>query len=149
MPRYDYECESCGHRQEHACTMSARPDRIPCSCGKAARQIIAAVPYSFVRGAEYEFDPAKVVGNNGVLAGRSLEQQHAGYRKIFDALKTSKQRRKRSLGKGGDSVDGGIRILGYMPGEMVDSIGQQEGDKEAVAKDPEHFMRATGMWLGD
>ena len=36
-----------------------------------------------------------------------------------------------------------------MPGEMADSIGEHEGDKEAVIKDPIPFLKKTGLYSGD
>lgn len=107
-------------------------------------QVIKSVPYCYTRFAEYQFRRDSIVGNNGVLAGRSAYQQHEGYRKQVEAIKTARNRRSRSLGKNGSSVDG-IRVAGVMPGEMADSIGQQEGDKEAVYKDPDYWFKATGL----
>lgn len=146
MPRYDFVCGACGVRAEHIFTMSARPDSLACACGGEARHVIVGTPYVFVRGAEYEFRRDCVVGNNGVLAGRTAEQQHRGYQQTIGQLKAAHQRRKRGLSKHGASVNG-FEVVGVMPGEMADSIGQQEGDKEAVAKDPEFFLRKTGLHL--
>ncbi len=127
--------------------MSARPSSVPCSCGAEAPQVI--VPsYAYVKDRPYEFDPKWVVGNNGKLAGRSAEQQHEGYRRHFDAIKTNIKRMNRSGSKRSKDA-GGFQYLGGMPGEMADSIGQQEGDKEAVAKDPVGFLKKTGLYVGE
>lgn len=143
MARYDFECD-CGRRLEHQCSMSERPESLPCDCGGRMVQVIKAVPYVYTRFAEYQFRPDSIVGNNGVLAGRDAQQQHEGYRKQIEALKTAHGRRSRSGSRHGCSVDG-VRVAGVMPGEMADSIGQQEGDKEAVYKDPDYWFKATGL----
>lgn len=149
MPRYDFECGACGDRAEHIFAMSSRPDAVPCRlCGAMARNVITGTPNVFMRFTEVEFRRDKVVGNNGALVGRSAEAQHRGYQKAIGEFKKANDRRRRGVSKHGASVDG-VRVLGVMPGEMVDSIGQQEGDKEAVTKDSEFYLRKTGLWMGD
>jgi putative FmdB family regulatory protein len=148
MPRYDFVCGACSVRVEHIFAMSARPETLTCECGGEARHTIVGTPNVFMRGAPYEFRRDKVVGNNGALVGRSAEKQHRIYQQMHDQAKKANDRRKRGLGKHGASVEG-LEVLGVMPGEMVDSIGQQEGDKEIVSKDPEYFLRKTGLHLGD
>lgn len=148
MPTYEYECEGCGEQQEKWFSMSARPSYVPCSCGLQAKQVILSVPDSFVRFREYQFDPKKKVGNNGKKYGRTVEQQHAAYQKKFAQIHKNVREANRSLSKNRLSSNG-IQYLGGMPGEMADSIGQQEGDKEAVAKDPGHFLKKTGLYVGE
>lgn len=144
MPRYDFECGACGNRAEHIFTMSSRPESVACPCGGVAANVITGTPNVFMRFSEYQFRRECVVGNNGKLVGRSAEQQHAGYEKQIGEYRTMHNRRKRGFGKGGAATNG-FEVVGVMPGEMVDSIGQQEGDKEAVLKDPETFLRKTGL----
>jgi putative FmdB family regulatory protein len=148
MPTYDYECQKCGHQQEQWFSMADRPSSVPCPCGKKAIQVILEAPESFVRFRPYEFDPKKVVGNNGKSKGRSAAKQHEGYRRHFDGVAKNVRRANRSASKSAHS-GGGFQYLGGMPGEMYDSIGQQEGDKEAVAKDPVSFLKKTGMYVGE
>lgn len=140
--RYDFECEKCSLVFEHSCSMSERPESLPCQCGGEARQIIIAVPYSCVRFAPYEFDKSKNVRSNGALFGRTDEQQHEHYRRSFDMQRKLVAQERRKPGK-----DDGFEYLGGMPGEMVDSIEEKEG-KEAVAKDPVTFLKQTGMYMG-
>lgn len=142
--RYDYLCESCGVLQEVTCSMSDRKDAVPCACGGTASQYFGNVPYAFMRFRPYEFNPAKVVGNNGAAFGRTADQQHARYKHYFESVKKQCKQRNRSLSKNRFDEQG-VRWMGGMPGEMVDSIGQQEGDPEVVSKDPEHFLKATGL----
>lgn len=128
--------------------MSARTSEVPCECGARATQIIVGVPESFVRFRPYEFRKDRVVGNNGKLAGRDAQQQHEGYRRHFDGIKTNIKRINRGMSRRRFDA-GGFQYLGGMPGEMADSIGQQEGDKEVVAKDPVTFLKKTGMYVGE
>lgn len=148
MPTYDYECQSCGRHQEQWFSMASRPSEVACDCGKQAIQVILEAPESFVRFRPYDFDPKKVVGNNGKLKGRSAERQHEGYRRYYDGVAKNVRRANRSGSKHAKN-SGGFQYLGGMPGEMFDSIGQQEGDKEAVAKDPVTFLKKTGLYVGE
>jgi hypothetical protein len=145
MARYDFECVACGSQWEHTCSMSARPESLPCLCGGEGRQVILSVPESFVRFRPYEFNKAKNVRSNGRLFGKTDEQHHEGYRRAFDEQKkqVASQRRAGSLFK-----EGGCEYLGGMPGEMADSIDENEGGKETVAKDPVTWLKKTGMFMG-
>jgi putative FmdB family regulatory protein len=148
MPTYEYLCDACGRHQEQWHTMPARPAKVPCPCGAEAPQAILTVPEAFMRHRDYAFDRTKIVGNNGARFGRNVEQQHAGYRKHMDAMHKRIRGLNRSMSKNRHDL-GGIRYVGSMPGEMVDSIGYQEGDKEAVVKDPETFLKKTGLYVGE
>ena len=148
MPTYEYECQSCGRQQEQWFSMASRPGSVPCSCGLEAVQVILTVPESFMRFRPYEFRRDKVVGNNGKKYGRTAEQQHEGYQRHFGNVRKNVRALKRSL-SGSRHDAGGVRYLGGMPGEMADSIGQQEGDKQAVSKDPETWFKKTGMYIGE
>jgi putative FmdB family regulatory protein len=145
MPRYDYECPGCGRGTEVTCRMSERPETVLCACGGAMGNVIRPTPNIFVKGADYEFKREHIVGNNGAVVGRTAEQQHAMYQRQIGEWKKAKDARKRS----GKASKGGVEVIGVMPGEMVDSIGYQEGDKEAVVKDPIPFMKATGTYFGE
>lgn len=145
MPRYDYECRCCGHREEHFFSMADMPSTVACeACGQESPRSIS-VPESFVRNREYVFNPAKCVRSNGRLVGRSDQQQHELYRKWFDGMRTRQRDLKRSHSKNKHE----IQWIGGMPGEMADSIGEHEGDKEAVYKDPIPFLKKTGLYAGD
>lgn len=148
VPTYDYQCLKCGARQEIRCSMSERMPSVACHCGGTAEQIIIAVPESFVRFRPYEFRRDKVVGNNGRLVGRSAEAQHEAYRRHYEGIRKNIKRLNRSGRRNAFSTDG-WQYLGGMPGEMADSIGQQEGDKQAVVKDPVTFLKKTGMYVGE
>jgi putative FmdB family regulatory protein len=149
MPTYDFECGRCGRHQEEVFPMSSMPASVPCACGSAAARVISHNANEvFVKFRPYSFDPTKKVGNNGKAFGRTVEQQHEGYRQHFDGIK----KRVKAFNRDGSRSrfeKNGIRYLGGMPGEMADSIGQQEGDPEAVAKDPETWLRKTGMYIGE
>lgn len=147
MPTYTYECEPCGIRKDHWARMAERPAALPCpSCGGEARQII--VPNTMpviVKGfasTEYRYDPRKAMGNNGAKLGRTPEQQHRNYERIFETQRQLVNER-RAAGKEGD-----WEYLGGMPGEMHDAICDQEGDKNVVQMDPVPFLKANGLFMG-
>lgn len=142
MPRYDYECGTCGRREERVFSMADMPGSIPCPCGVDAPRVIDTLPESFVANREYVFDKRKNVRNFGYKYGRTDQQQHEHYRQYFDEIKKRK-RETRSSKKGLE-----MEWVGGMPGEMVDSIGQHEGDPEAVLKDPVKFLKKTGLYDG-
>lgn len=141
--RYDYECAN-GHLQEHSCMMSDRPAHLPCKCGCLAFQVIRTVPHVHVRFSEYQFNPAKAVGNNGKRFGRSRQQQHEKYRHDFDLQKRMVRERSHRPNKKND-----IQYLGGMPGEMADTIAEQEGDKNVVLQDPVTWLKKTGLYVGE
>jgi hypothetical protein len=124
--------------------MAERPATVSCSCGQEAVQVIRSVPECFVRFRPYEFNPAKVVGNNGERFGRTREQQHEKYRRDFDLQKRLVRERSHRPSKKND-----IQYLGGMPGEMADSLAEQEGDKNVVLRDPETFLKKTGLYVGE
>lgn len=144
MPRYDYGCEACGHREERFFRMADMPSTIPCECGSDCVRVIDRVPELYVANREYTFDQGNCVWNFGKEYGRSRQQQHDGYRRYFDEIRQRKRALRRS-----NKVSQGLEWVGGMPGEMADSIGLHEGDPEAVAKDPQAFLKKTGMWDGD
>ena len=111
----------------------------------ASPQIIVTVPESYVRFRPYEFNKAKNVRSNGHMFGRTDEQQHETYRRAFDEQRkqVAAQRRSGSLFK-----EAGCEYLGGMPGEMADSIAENEGQKEVVEKDPVNFLKKTGLYMG-
>jgi len=41
VPRYDYECQSCGDVREHVFRMAEKPDTLPCECGGVSASLIA------------------------------------------------------------------------------------------------------------
>ena len=143
MPRYDYECGSCGHREEHYFSMADKPTTLDCRCGGYATSLITGGSESFVRNRPYEFNKAKCVRSNGHMFGRTDEQQHALYRKQFEDI----DKRQKSLALSKNKHE--MQWIGGMPGEMADSIGEHEGDKEAVIKDPIPFLKKTGLYSGE
>lgn len=128
--------------------MAEMPSTLSCQCGAEMHRVILEVPEAFMRFRPYEFRRDKVVGNNGKKFGRDVDQQHAGYERHFAQIKKNIGRMNRGFSKNRHDA-GGFRYLGGMPGEMADSIAAQEGDKEAVSKDPETWLKKTGMWVGE
>lgn len=125
--------------------MADRPATVPCRCGLVATQVFRTVPESFMRFREYQFDRSKNVAGNGRRFGRSDERQHEGYRQDFDAQRKLVRQRSHSAGKKGMA-----QYLGGMPGEMADSIVENEGgDKNIVLQDPVTWLKKTGMYVGE
>ena len=145
MPTYEFECRACERVTEAVFSMSGKPDSVACSCGGRAVSIISrsAGSNSFVKDKPFEFDKSKNVMSFGRQFGRTDKQQHEVYANYIEDMKKAKRAAKSS----GRKQD--IEWLGTMPGEMVDSIGQHEGDKEAVAKDPVSYLKKTGLYQGD
>ena len=140
MPTYEFQCAACGKVTEETHSFSGKPDSIACSCGGAAESIISLNRNSYVANREYVFDQGDCVQNFGRDVGRSTSQQHRHYQEYFGKIK---QRRRQM--KGSNTLKNGMEWIGGMPGEMADSIGMHEGDPEAVSKDPEVFLKKTGM----
>lgn len=143
MPRYDYECTTCHSREEHTFSMADMPDSVACPCGKSAVRVIDTVPYSYVANREFVFKKEHCVRGFGNDYGNDDAEQHKHYQGYFGEIK--KRKRKLSSKQKLNSLE----WLGGMPGEMVDSIGLHEGDPEAVLKDPETFLKKTGLHAED
>lgn len=143
MPRYDYECSFCSNREELVFSMAEMPSEVDCECGSKAVRVIDSAPESFVANREYVFDKANCVQGFGKDYGRSDAEQHRHYQEYFGDIK----RRKKKLSS--KQKNSSLEWIGGMPGEMVDSIGLHEGDPEAVLKDPETFLKKTGLHAAD
>ena len=143
MPRYDYECTNCQSREERVFSMAEMPSSVVCPCGEDAVRVMDRAPDSFVANREYVFDKAKCVQGFGKDFGRTDAEQHRHYEEYFGDIK----QRKRKLSS--KQKNNSLEWIGGMPGEMVDSIGMHEGDPEAVLKDPETFLKKTGLHAGD
>lgn len=142
--RYDYRCESCNDVFEHSCSMSERKDVLPClACGGDARQTFTTVPEAFVRFRPYEFDRSKNVMSGGRSHGRSDQQQHEHYRKIVEINRSAEARRRKNGGNGNEA-----ELLAVFPGEMVDSVNENEGAKETLQKDPITWAKKLGVYMG-
>lgn len=120
--------------------MSSKPDSVACECGQQARSIISSNSNSYVANREYVFDQGSCVQSFGRSLGRTRAQQHQHYQSYFADI-----RKRRRQMKGCNTLKNGMEWIGGMPGEMADSIGMHEGDPEAVSKDPEAFLKKTGM----
>ena len=63
MPRYDYQCETCGHEFELRQSFSSEPVADCTECGGTSRRLIRAVPVVFKGSGFYVNDYGK--GSNG------------------------------------------------------------------------------------
>lgn len=141
--RYDFKCGSCGDAFEHSCLMSQYQEVLPClACGGDARQVFS-VPEVLVRFRPYEFNRAKNVMSAGRKHGRSDQQQHEHYRKIVEINRTAEANRRRNGTHGNE-----CELLAVFPGEMVDSVNENEGTKECVQSDPVTWAKKLGVYMG-
>ena len=63
MPRYDYQCQTCGHEFELRQSFSSEPVADCTECGMTSRRLIRAVPVVFKGSGFYVNDYGK--GSNG------------------------------------------------------------------------------------
>ena len=146
MPRYEYECSPCHLRKEVMCSWESRPASLVCpQCGGEASAIVSLCAPPLVRNQPYKFDPKKTVASNGARFGRTPEEQHRHYKLAFDTQRKLVNERRRTP----KATDDGWQYLGGMPGEMADSITEQEGDKEILYRDPVTFLKKNDLYMGD
>lgn len=154
MKRVHYRCAA---YHEFAVDMEsdARPDDVQCGCGVAATwtRIQTVVedpvhddaPYAFVKGRPYEFDKSRQVMPQGRHFGVSDEAHNAKYRHYFTEHANAAHAFRRGHSKLKAETP---EYLGGMSGEMFRSVGLQERDSEAVAKDPVTWLKKTGNYVG-
>ena len=71
MPRYDYQCQTCGHEFELRQSFSSEPVADCTECGNTSRRLIRAVPVVFKGSGFYVNDYGK--GSNGRARSSSDE----------------------------------------------------------------------------
>lgn len=142
--RYDFECGSCSRVWEHSCSMSERPDSLPCACGGEAKQIITSVPESFVRGREIQWDKSLCTPSFGRDFGRSDEQQFAMHQKVIGEQRKQAQ----AWNSGCSAKDKEFEFVGCAPMEAVLSFNTHVGDAEAAQKDPVDLYKRLGTYMG-
>ena len=87
MPRYDYECSSCGHKMSDIYQQfSDKPLKKCENCKKSSLERVVFVPHVFVRG-----EPSTI----GHLAERNSER--IGKSKVHDMTMQDKESKKESL----------------------------------------------------
>ena len=87
MPLYEYECESCGHREELIQRVGAPPVG-PCPrCGGAMKRLISAPAFQFKGTGWYVTDYAKKSGSTAESAGSDT----ASTKKDSDSSKEPKK----------------------------------------------------------
>ena len=135
-------------------------DDIACECGLQAKwfRILVepsggwpseesnAAPYAFVKGRAYEFQKEHAVMPQGRHFGVSDEQHNSKYERQFTEMKNEA---KKFRGGHSKQKTEAPQYLGSMSGEMVRSIGLQEGNPEAVNADPVTFLKKTGRYVGE
>lgn len=143
MPNYEYVCESCNRSFERFARFADYSPKLECECGAVATSIISGGKYAMVKGmGEYKFDPRY---NAPTYRGRRADREERHYEKIVETQRSIVKERRKS---GKEKKDGWV-FEGCMPAPMATSIGQKEGDIEAVFKDPIPFLKATGTYMGD
>lgn len=143
MPRYQYECDSCGRSEEHVYTMSERPSALDCPCGGNATQIINWQGQCFVKGGELPFDRRHMTRPVGwhkkdVKDGEAFCREHERrYRKQWEQDRREALEAARDGGRKGT-----IRHIGSIPAELHAMRRSQygpeywtENPREALARD--------------
>lgn len=142
--RYGFSCDACAQEQEVSCTWAERPATLPCACGGVASPVITGGREAFMKGRPMVYEHKYTMPNMGTRYGVSDEQQDRIYGgRIREARKKNAQRR-RSL-----SRKDGFDHVGKMPLEIEQYIMDSTGDKGAVMKDPETWLKKTGCWTGE
>lgn len=148
MPTYEFECSACQVRKAVTTTWAERPASLTCPLCQGTAEPVISINTNppIVKGFEYHFDRSKVVGNNGKKYGRSAYTQAQHYGRMFTERMKQEREKQRSLSR--RAPDDGWEFVGGMPGEMHDSIVEQEGDKNVVLQDPVPFLKSTGLYCG-
>ena len=84
MPRYDYQCEACGHEFELRQSFSSEPVADCTECGGTSRRLIRAVPVVFKGSGFYVNDYGK--GSNG--RSRSSSDDSSGKKDTSGSAKS-------------------------------------------------------------
>ncbi len=97
LPRYDYQCQTCGHEFELRQSFSSEPVADCPDCGMTSRRLIRAVPVVFKGSGFYVNDYGK--GSNG----RSSSSDAEGSSKNKDTSKNKKDESKSGSDSGAKS----------------------------------------------
>jgi putative FmdB family regulatory protein len=87
LPRYDYQCETCGHEFELRQSFSSEPVAECTECGMTSRRLIRAVPVVFKGSGFYVNDYGK--GSNGRSRSSSDESSEKNEKKDTSENKKS------------------------------------------------------------
>lgn len=151
-----YAC-ACGKSTSIGYPSNIGPPALRCPCGQEntwkkircvdpeQRSPEQQAPYGFVKGFQYRYDPAKIVGNSGAKYGRSAYTQAQHYGRFYTQALKQERERQRSPSRANDD---GWQWIGGMPGEMYESIVEHEGDKNVVLQDPVPFLKANDLYAG-
>lgn len=123
MPRYDYECQSCGSVAEHLFTMSGKPETVACECGGVSVSIITETAPPLVKGAcweiPHELRTLPVGWNRGNKDGRAQEQR-------YNKLQQETRKRAEEVSRSAHRKDD-IRLAAKIPRELFKARQRQNG----------------------
>lgn len=138
MPRYDFQCRSCGAVEEYTFSMAAKPDHLACGCGGRAESLISDSIEVLVKGNQYAFKLNKYCVPVGWEKGNTdAELQEQRYSKILRRNRKLAQDNKQKARKGG------IELIAQVPREM-DRLRKQQFGKDYYEHDTIDKLRRDG-----
>lgn len=146
MPRYQFECDGCGHGQELTCSWSQRPSVLPCpECGGTAEPVITGGQPPVVKGTDWQWDPKWCIPNIGRHVRSDAEQYRLHEQVVSHAKKQAAQAR-RDRGRRSDAQ---WEHVGKVPLEIYEGVVEHTKDKSVWQHDTENLLKKTGCWLGE
>lgn len=139
MPRYDFECTSCGEPQEVSCRYSDKPAAVACRCGGAAEQVFRSMPEVMVKGNTRPFaldDSCVPVGwEHG---NTDPDKQERRYKeRIGKMMKAGRAAKKHGIKQG-------LQYLGSVPREL-DRMRRNQYGKRYWEDNTEQRLAEEGL----
>lgn len=142
MPRYDFECKSCGLVEEHLFSMSAKPDTVSCPCGGEAVSIITELAPAFVKGVAWEIPYHLRTNPIGWEKGNTdAEAQERRYAKLQQETSSRCAELARGAHKKND-----FRIAAKIPRELFLARQRQCG-KDYWQNEGDAALKRDGLML--
>lgn len=136
MPRYDYECSSCGSVTEHAFSMVSKPETMACECGGECRSLITGGGTVLVKNVAWEIPFDKRCMPIGWQHGNTdAEAQERRYGRMIDEQKKIKQTGK------------DIRMKARIPRELFQSRIRQTGNKNYWTDEGDAALRRDNLLI--
>lgn len=136
MPRYDYECSSCGSVTEHLFSMASKPEVVPCECGGECRSLITGGSTVLVKGVAWEIPFDKRCMPIGWQHGNTdAAAQERRYGRMIDEQRKVKQ-------------TGDFRMKARIPRELYNARVRQTGNKNYWTEEGDTALKRDGLLLG-
>lgn len=143
MPRYDYECDSCGASAEFTFRMEEMRETVRCSCGGTGRRAFHTCPEVLVKGNQYGHSLSALDVPVGWQRGntdpeayeRNMWAQQAALKKVVQENK-------------GHQHKTGIRHIGSIP-LVVDRMRRRQFGNDYWQTDIKDKLKRDGCLLLD